>query len=104
MTLRQDRWGRRRGAGQERGLRPLYPELPPSWISRALRVSMPAVRWAEFDDLVAGARDEAGTGARAAGHVLMDLMDRAHPEPGRADWLDFERDKALRLLGTSRAA
>jgi hypothetical protein len=61
-------------------------------------------RWAEFDALVERARDEEGTGARAVGHALMDLMDGAHGRPGGPDWLDFERDKALRLLGASRAA
>jgi hypothetical protein len=65
---------------------------------------MPVERWAELDDLVGAARPEAGTGARAAGAVLMDLLDRAGRETPRADWLDFERDKARRLLRASRAA
>jgi hypothetical protein len=34
----------------------------------------------------------------------MDLLDRAGRETPRADWLDFERDKARRLLRASRAA
>ena len=35
MALKRDRRGRRRQIGQERGLRPLYPELPPSWLEEA---------------------------------------------------------------------
>jgi hypothetical protein len=65
---------------------------------------MPVARWTEFDDLVATVRQQAGTGARAAGHVLMDLMDQTGREAPRAAWLDFERDKARRLLRASRAA
>jgi hypothetical protein len=64
---------------------------------------MPVERWVELDDLVGAARPEAGTGARAAGAVLMDLLAAGREAP-RADWLDFERDKARRLLRASRAA
>src|SRR5262245_21437522 len=103
-ALRRDRQGRRRRLGQERGLRPLYPELPPGWLSRAIRVSMPVERWAAFDDFVATVRHEAATAARATGHALMDLMDHAGREAPRASWLDFERDKGLRLLRGGQAA
>jgi hypothetical protein len=104
MASGWDRRGRRRQPGQERGLRPLYPELPPSWLSRVIRVAMPAERWTVLDHLVAAVRPDAGTGARAAGQVLMHLMDGAGHAAPRAAWLDFERDKGLRLLRASRAA
>ena len=65
---------------------------------------MPAERWTQLDDLVASARHAASTGARAAVQVLMALMEQAGGEAPRASWLDFERDKALRLLRTNRAA
>jgi hypothetical protein len=97
MTERRDSRGRRRADGQERGLRPLYPGLPPGWRSRALRIALPDRRWREFDALVARARSTAPSEARAAGEVLMGLMDAAgrHPAP---HWLDWEREKTLRLL------
>jgi hypothetical protein len=103
MTERRDSRGRRRAAGQERGLRPLYPALAPGWRSRALRVAMPEPRWREFDERVALARRAAPTEARAAGEVLMELMDAAarHPTP---HWLDWEREKTLRLLRAAERA
>jgi hypothetical protein len=105
MTERRDARGRRRAEGQERGLRPLYPRLPQGWVSRALRVSMPAARWDQLTALVARARPEAPTEARAAGQVLMGLMDAAEAGIGEQHWLDWEREKTLRLLReTQRAA
>jgi hypothetical protein len=94
--------GRRRPEGQERGLRPLYPVLPGRWFSRALRIAMPAARWSQFDALVSGFSAE--TGARAAGRALEALLQRS--AAARAtDWLDWERDKARRLLvAAGRAA
>jgi hypothetical protein len=65
---------------------------------------MPVERWTQFDDLLATVRHEASTGARAAGQVLMALMEEEGGEAPRASWLDFERDKALRLLRANRAA
>ena len=103
MTQRRDSRGRRRQDGQERGLRSLYPELPRAWLSRALRISMPRARWLEFDGRVSAAVAE--TRARAAGQVLMALMDGSEARGREPHWLDFERDKARRLLlGASRAA
>ena len=99
MTLRRDSKGRRRAVGQERGLRPLYPVLPAAWLSRAIRVSMPTARWTEFNGLVSVAASRASTGARAAGQVLMALMDASQDGGRAAHWLDFEREKAQRLLG-----
>jgi len=104
MRARDSR-GRRRTAGQERGLRPLFPELPGEWISRAIRIAMPARSWAELDARVSAVRPGTVTGARAAGEVLIALMS-AEARLGRSagDWLDFEREKAWRLLGHRRAA
>jgi len=65
---------------------------------------MPLPHWTVLDDLVATVRPAAGTGARAAGQVLMDLMGQAGHVVPRTAWLDFERDKGLRLLRASRAA
>ena len=102
--VHRDRRGRRRVPGQERGLRPLHPALPPAWLSRAIRVSMPIARWLEFDALVSRAAPEARTAARAAGHVVATLLDTSHRRISEPHWLDFERDKAQRLLGVARVA
>ena len=89
--MRLDRRGRRRAEGQERGLRPLYPELPATWLSRALRVSMPEAMWAQFDALVRRAAPGAETAPRAAGRALMDLLDASSRRGREPHWLDFER-------------
>lgn len=104
MDERRDVRGRRRAAGQERGLRPLYPRLPEGWISRALRASMPAARWQQLDDWIARARPGAATEARAAGEALMALLDAAESAASNAHWLDWEREKTLRLLHAARRA
>lgn len=96
--------GRRRTQGQERGLRPLYPQLPENWVSRAIRVSMPASSWRFLDGLVARAAEETQTGARAVGQVLMTLMRAEAATAREPHWLDFERQKAARLLDAARAA
>lgn len=63
---------------------------------------MPAFRWAQFDALVERVTEGAETGARATGRVLAALMDA---ESGRtAHWLDWERDKAQRLLAAAGRA
>ena len=95
--------GRRRRAGQERGLRSLYPALPGEWVSRALRVAMPVWYWRQFDTLVARTGEGAPTSARAAGRALMALMDARESTAG-SHWLDWERDKACRLLAAARRA
>ena len=69
-----------------------------------MRVAMPEPAWAELDELVSVAADSAPTGARAVGQVLMALMSRSRQDASVDHWLDFERDKARRLLGTRRAA
>ena len=101
-----DRLGRRRSATQSRGLRPLFPLLPISWLSRALRVAMPESAWAELEARLAVEVRGGETRARALGRLLMGLMERepAGASP-RVHWLDWERDKAHRLLGVrDRAA
>lgn len=99
----RDRLGRRRAAGQERGLRPLHPLLPQTWLSRALRVAMSREDWERFDALVDAVQSkaQAPTQARAHGEVLSRLLDASasqRPAPGPLDWMDWERQKTLRLL------
>jgi hypothetical protein len=97
----RDSLGRRRSADQGRGLRPLHPALPGEWTSRAIRVAMADADWARFDAL---ARDWASvepgsTQARAYGLALAQLLQHAEPAaPGPLDWMDWERQKTLRLL------
>ena len=58
--------------------------------------------WARFEDLVrrATAQTHPETQARAYGLVLSRLLDAAQSrtDPGPLDWLDWERQKTLRLL------
>lgn len=107
MSVRRDSRGRRRVAGQERGLRPLHPALPERWLSRAIRVAMSEGDWARLEAIVRRyARDET-TQARAHGLALAYLLDKAAADSSRPlDWLDWERRKTLRLLqgGGSRSA
>jgi len=68
-------------------------------MSRALRVAMSAEDWAHFDALVNEASFRAPTQARAHGEVIAGLIrDRPRATPGPANWMDWERQKALRLL------
>lgn len=99
--MEKDRRGRRRQPDQERGLRPLYPPLPRQWTSKALRVAMSEEDWSRFEALVRRAAVQAPTQARAQGVVISHLLDGAvppRPAPGPLDWLDWERQKTLRLL------
>jgi hypothetical protein len=100
--MRTDSSGRLRRDGQERGLRPLYPRLPGEWVSRAARITMPAFAWAQFDALVARAAAGAETGARATGRAVMALM--TEDAARTVHWLDWEREKARRLLGAAGRA
>jgi hypothetical protein len=98
--MQRDRLGRRRQPEQGRGLRPLHPKLPARWVSRSLRLSMPEADWARLEALA----DRLGAGeptrARALGRAVARLIEAAgRAEPGPLDWLDWERRKALRLLG-----
>jgi hypothetical protein len=98
----RDRRGRRRQPNQERGLRPLHPRLPGQWTSKALRVAMSQEDWSRFEALVRGVSAGAPTRARAHGIVLSHLIETAAPSPrpipGPCDWMDWERQKAQRLL------
>ena len=95
----RDRLGRRRGPEQERGLRPMHPLLPPEWMSRAVRIAMSAEDWVRFEALVNEASLHTPTQARAFGEAIRQLM-RHDPRPGPvpSHWMDWERQKALRLL------
>jgi hypothetical protein len=104
--MERDCRGRRRHPGQERGLRPLHPLLPQQWTSKALRVAMSQADWAHFEALVQRALPLAPTQARAQGMVIARLMDRSAAAgsglaPGPLDWMDWERQKAIRLLHRS---
>jgi len=71
-------------------------------MSRALRVAMSAEDWARFDALVADASFRVSTQARAHGEVIADLMsDRPRTNPGPTNWMDWESQKARRLLHPS---
>lgn len=100
--MERDSRGRRRQPNQGRGLRPLHPKLPGEWTSRALRVAMSSEDWARFESLVGGAETLAPTQARAHGMVISRLLDTSaastKPAPGPLDWMDWERQKTLRLL------
>ena len=68
-------------------------------MSRALRVAMSEEDWARFDALVGEASFRTPTQARAHGEVIAALIrDRARPNPGPSNWMDWESQKALRLL------
>ena len=99
--MEKDRRGRRRQPNQGRGLRPLHPLLPERWTSKALRVAMSPVDWARFVALVRCVAPQAPTLARAHGVAISRLIDRAdipRRAPGPLDWMDWERQKTLRLL------
>jgi hypothetical protein len=81
----------------------LHPLLPEHWTSKALRVAMSRDDWDRFESLVrsVASRPESTTLARANGVVLSRLMDEAahsRLDPGPLDWMDWERQKTLRLL------
>jgi hypothetical protein len=81
----------------------MHPLLPGHWSSKALRVAMSREDWDRFEDLVRSvtAAAQPSTQARAHGLVLSHLMEtaaQASPAPGPLDWMDWERQKTLRLL------
>ncbi len=101
IAMDRDRRGRRRRPNQERGLRPLHPLLPQEWTSKALRVAMSRRDWARFEALVGSVALEAPTQARANGIVISRLIESAtSPQTSSEplDWMDWERQKTLRLL------
>ena len=68
----RDRIGRRRQPGQNRGLRPLFPKLPSTFESRAVRIAMTAPAWHRIDTMVAERPHE--TRPRALGEVVETLL------------------------------
>lgn len=100
--MQRDRRGRLRRPNQERGLRPLHPALPAEWSSRAIRVAMSRDDWTRFDMLVRSVGPLERTQPRALGVVISTLLSQstaaAPPAPGPLDWMDWERQKTLRLL------
>jgi hypothetical protein len=99
--MEMDRLGRRRSPDQGRGLRPLHPALPAEWTSRVVRVAMSEADWARFDDLARSwaSVDPSATQARAYGQALAHLLLHAElARPGPLDWMDWERQKTLKLL------
>jgi hypothetical protein len=100
---KQDRLGRRRRPEQDRGLRPLHPLLPAHWTSKSIRIAMSQADWGRFEALVESISVQAPTQARAQGMVVSRLMDHARSSPNQGlkssfDWMDWEWQKALRLL------
>ena len=89
----RDALGRRRQATQNRGLRPLYPPLPRSLVSRSIRVAMSKVAWAILDE--AANRSTAVTVPRAVGEILERALG------SRSDWQDWQIRKEKQLLQAS---
>ncbi len=82
-------------------MRSLHPLLPQQWTSKVLRVAMSCEDWVRFAALVENLTPEAPTEARAHGIVISRLIESASPPrsaPGPLDWMDWERQKTLRLL------
>jgi hypothetical protein len=69
-----DSIGRKRQPGQNRGLRPLFPKLPTSFESRAVRIAMTTSAWNRIDGLIAESATE--TRPRALGEVIEVLLAR----------------------------
>jgi hypothetical protein len=68
-----------------------------------VRVAMSLDDWDRFEHLVDSvmSRTLTPTQARANGLVISHLMEsaaEARPAPGPLDWMDWERQKTLRLL------
>ena len=79
----------------------MHPLLPEEWTSKALRVAMSQADWARFEAIVRGVAPQAPTQARAHGIAISRLIESAtnpRPAPGPLDWMDWERQKTLRLL------
>ena len=105
----RDSMGRRRQPGQNRGLRPLFPKLPTSFESRAVRIAMTAPAWNRIDGLMAQRATQ--TRPRALGEVIETLL--AHYDATRvvpsgveservagteADWQAWQIHKERALL------
>lgn len=113
----RDSIGRKRQPGQNRGLRPLFPKLPTSFESRAVRIAMTTPAWNRIDSLMAECAKE--TRPRALGEVIETLLahfdtslvthSRETSEPrvaeseqfDTADWQDWQMQKERALLPAS---
>ena len=113
----RDSIGRRRQASQNRGLRPLFPKLPTSFESRAVRIAMTTPAWNRIDTLMAERPKE--TRPRAIGEVIETLLahfdtpfvtrTREISKPRideseqfeTADWQDWQIQKERALLPAS---
>jgi hypothetical protein len=63
---------------------------------------MSADDWARFDAMVGEASYRAPTQARAQGEVISGLMrDHRSTDTASSNWMDWESQKALRLLRPS---
>jgi hypothetical protein len=115
-----DSIGRKRQPGQNRGLRPLFPKLPTSFESRAVRIAMTTPAWNQIDNLMAARAHQ--TRPRALGEVIETLLahfESALTEPWAvaihsrevsaprvpetehfttADWQDWQIQKERALL------
>jgi hypothetical protein len=81
----------------------MHPLLPGHWTSKPVRVAMSQEDWERFEGLVrhVAAQVQAETQARAHGLVISKLMETASmtkTTPSPLDWMDWERQKTLRLL------
>ena len=100
----RDSIGRRRQADQSRGLRSLFPKLPASFESRAVRIAMTTPAWSRIDALMA----ERGqvTRPRALGEVIETLLAHYDAAPRHieseqidsADWQAWQMHKERALL------
>jgi hypothetical protein len=107
----QDSIGRKRQPGQSRGLRPLFPKLPISFESRAVRIAMTTPAWSRIDSLME--ERATATRPRALGEVIETLLayfdrtlvsDLAPAEPEQLtnpDWQDWQIQKERALLPAS---
>lgn len=81
----------------------MHPLLPPRWVSRAVRVAMSGDDWRRFDQLVALMAVTAPTQARAVGEAISALLHATRGADARPmHWMDWERQKTLRLLRSVR--
>jgi hypothetical protein len=113
----RDSIGRKRQPAQNRGLRPLFPKLPTSFESRAVRIAMTMPAWNLLDGLMAERATD--TRPRALGEIIETLLvhfDTSLAEPWAvaihsrqvsqprvpaADWQGWQIQKERALLPAS---
>ncbi len=81
----------------------MHPLLPCRWLSKVIRVAMSQEDWAQFESMVRRVSPHSPTQARAHGVVITGLIEeasasRSQTDAGPLDWMDWERQKTLRLL------